>query len=65
VAGERGDRGGVGALALHVADQRRVGAAAGLVEVVEVAAELDPLAGGTEADRGGQALDRRQAAWAQ
>ena len=49
VAGERGDRGGVGALALHVADQRRVGAAARLVEVVEVAAELDALAGRAEA----------------
>ena len=45
VAGERGDRGGVRALALHVADQRRPGAAARRVEVVEVAAELDALAG--------------------
>ena len=49
VAGERGHRGGVRALALHVADQRGPRPAAGLEEVVEVAAELDALAGRAEA----------------
>ena len=65
VAGERGDRRGVGALALDVADQRRPAAVAGLVEVVEVAAELDVLAGRAEAHGGGQAGDVGQRAGAQ
>ena len=55
MAGERRDRGGLGALALDVADQRRPAAVAGAVEVVEVAAELDALAGGVEAHGGGEA----------
>ena len=62
VAGERGHRGGVRALALDVADQRRPRAVAGREQVVEVAAELDPLAGRPEADGGAQARDGRQAA---
>ena len=65
VAGERGHRRGVRALALHVADQRRPGPAAGLEEVVEVAAELDALARGAEAHRGRQARNVRQAAGTQ
>ena len=54
VARERGHRGRVRALALDVADQRRPGAVTGFEEVVEVAAELDPLAGGAEAHRGAE-----------
>ena len=62
VAGQRGDRGGLRALALDVADQRRPAAVAGAVEVVEVAAELDALAGGVEAHGGRQAGDGGQRA---
>ena len=62
VAGERGDRGGLRALALDVADQRRPAAVAGAEEVVEVAAELDALAGGVEAHGGGEARDGGQRA---
>jgi hypothetical protein len=58
----RGHRGGVRALALDVADQRRPGPVAGREEVVEVAAELDPLARGVEAHGGGEPLDHRQPA---
>jgi hypothetical protein len=60
VARKCGDRRRLRALAAHVADQRRhVGA--DREEVVEVAAHLDPLARGDEADRRGQPRHRRQA----
>ena len=55
MAGERRDGRRLGALALDVADQRRPAAVAGAVEVVEVAAELDALAGRVEAHRRRQA----------
>ena len=62
VARERGHGGGVRALALNVADQRRPGPVARREEVVEVAAELDPLARRPEAHRRAQATDRGQRA---
>ena len=61
VAGERGHRRRLGALALDVADQRGPAAVAGAEEVVEVAAELDALAGGVEAHGGGEARAPRAA----
>ncbi len=62
VAGEGGDGGRVRALALDVADDGRPAAAARAEEVVEVAAQLDALAGGAEADRGRDAGHDRQRA---
>ena len=62
VAGERGDRCGVGALALDVADEGGPGAVAGAEEVVEVAAEFDALTRRPEADGGAQPGHRRQPA---
>ena len=64
VARQRGHRRGLGALALHVADQHRVGAVARREQVVEVAADLDALAGRPEAhrraDRPGHRRQRRR-----
>ena len=58
VAGERGHRGGLRPLAADVADQRRDAVAAGAEEVVEVAADLDPLARRDETHGGREARDR-------
>ena len=49
VAGERGERGGVRALAADVSERDRPAAAAGLEDVVEVAADVVRLAGRPEA----------------
>ena len=61
VARERGDRRRLRALAADVADQRGDPAVARGEHVVEVAADLDPLAGGDEAHGDGEAGDRRDA----
>ena len=55
VARERGDRRRLGTLAADVSDQRGDTMVAGREEVVEVAADLDPLARRDEAHRRGQA----------
>ena len=60
VAGERGDGGGLGALAADVADHERPGAVAGREAVVEVAADLVALARGVVARRQLDARDVRQ-----
>src|SRR6185295_20191482 len=49
VAGERRERGGVRALAADVSERDRPAAAAGLEDVVEVAADVVRLAGRPEA----------------
>ena len=62
VAGERGDRGRLGALAADVADHQRPVAAAGREAVVEVAADLVAVAGGEVARGELDARDRGQLA---
>ena len=59
VARERGDRRRLRALAADVADQRRDAAVARREDVVEVAADLDPLAGRDEPHGDGEPGQRR------
>ena len=60
VPGQRRHRGGLGALAAHVAHHHEPLAVAHLHGVVEVAAEVRPLAGGLEGGLELEAGDRRQ-----
>ena len=61
VARQRGDGGGLGALARHVADDERPLGRRALEDVVEVAADLVELAGGAIAGGHQRARDLRQA----